>query len=126
MTIAQGLQEWLGAVTKVLSRAQAPTRRLLVDKKSLVKPPGFLGNEEDLHVSAKKTENYVSGVFPNMLGALVFAVTGRDHRSSGCAQSPHVRASTSSRQQEAIEAFRVGASCTKGGTRTLQKLHCVS
>ena len=33
--IAQGLAELLGAITTVLNRAQAPTRRTLVDQLSL-------------------------------------------------------------------------------------------
>ena len=61
--IAQGLAELSGAITTVLNRAQAPTRRMLVDQKGLGKPPVFSGREED-----------VSGVFPNVRGALTFAV----------------------------------------------------
>ena len=36
--IAQDLAELPGAITTVLSRAQAPTRRMLVDQKGLGKP----------------------------------------------------------------------------------------
>ena len=72
--IAQGLAELPGAITTVLSRAQAPTRRMLVDQKGLEKPPVLSGREEDFYVWAKKVENYVSGVFPNVRGALSFAV----------------------------------------------------
>ena len=64
--IAQGLAELPGAITTVLSRAQAPTR------------PVFSGREEDFYVWAKKVENYVSGVFPNVRGALTFAVESQD------------------------------------------------
>ena len=52
--IAQGLPELRGAITTVLSRAQAPTRRMLVDQKGLGKPPVFWGREEDFYVWAKK------------------------------------------------------------------------
>ena len=38
----------------------------------------FSGREEDLHVWAKRVENYVSGVFPNARGALSFAVESQD------------------------------------------------
>ena len=76
--IAQGLAELPGAVTIVLNRSQAPTRRTLVDPKGLGKPPVFLGREEDSCVWAKKVENYVSGVFPNVRGALAFAAESQD------------------------------------------------
>ena len=68
--IAQGLAELPGAITTVLSRSQAPMRRILVDPKGLGKPPMFSGTEEDFYVWTKKIENYVSGVFPNVRGAL--------------------------------------------------------
>ena len=76
--IAQGLAELPEAITTVLSRAQAPTRRMLVDQKGLGKPPLFPGREEDFYVWAKNVENYVSGVFPNVRGALTFAVESQD------------------------------------------------
>ena len=76
--IAQGLAELLGAITTVLNRAQAPTRRMLVDQKGLGNPPVFSGREEDFYVWAKKVENYVSDVFPNVRGALSFAVDSQD------------------------------------------------
>ena len=76
--IAQGLAELPGAITTVLSRSQAPTRRMLVDPKGLGKPPMFSGREEDFYVWAKKIENYVSGVFPNVRGALAFAAESQD------------------------------------------------
>ena len=72
--IAQRLAELPGAITTVLNRAQAPTRRMLVDPTGLGKPPVFSGREEDFYVWAKKVGNYVSGVFPNLRGALSFAV----------------------------------------------------
>ena len=43
--IAQGLAELPGAITTVLSRSQAPTRRMLVDQQGLGRPPVFLGRE---------------------------------------------------------------------------------
>ena len=61
--IAQGLAELPGAITTVLTRAQAPTRRMLVDPKGLGKPPMFPGKEEHFYVWTKKIENNVSGVF---------------------------------------------------------------
>ena len=76
--IAQGLAELPGAVTIVLNRSQAPTRRMLVDPKGLGKPPVFSGREEESCVWAKKVENYVSGVFPNVRGALAFAAESQD------------------------------------------------
>ena len=76
--IAQGLAELPGAITSVLSRSQAPTRRMLVDPKGLGKPPLFSGREEDFYVWTKKVENYVSGVFPNVRGALAFEAESQD------------------------------------------------
>ena len=38
----------------------------------------FSGREEDFYVWAKKVENYMSGVFPNVRGALTFAVESQD------------------------------------------------
>ena len=76
--IAQGLAELPGAITTVVNRSQAPTRRMLVDPKGLGKPPVFSGREEDFYVWAKKVENYVSGVFPNVRGALAFAAESKD------------------------------------------------
>ena len=48
--IAQGLAELPGAITTVLSRSQAPTRRMLVDPKGLGKPPMFSGKEAHFYV----------------------------------------------------------------------------
>ena len=62
--IAQGLAELPGAITTVLNRSQAPTRRMLVDAKGFGKPPVFSGREEHFYVWTKKVENNVSGVFP--------------------------------------------------------------
>ena len=70
--IAQGLAELPGAITTVLSRSQAPMRRMLVD------PKVFSGREEHFYVLTKKVENYVSGVFPNVRGALTFAAESQD------------------------------------------------
>ena len=76
--VARSFAELRGAITTVLSRAQAPTRRMLVDHKGLGKPPVFSGREEDFYVWAKKVENHVSGVFPDVHGALTFAVESKD------------------------------------------------
>ena len=46
---------------------------MLVDPKGLGKPPMFSGKEEDFYM-----ENYVSGVFPNVRGALAFAAESQD------------------------------------------------
>ena len=73
--IAQVLAELPGAITAVLSRSQTPTRRMLVDPKGLGKPPMFSGREEHFDVW---TKNYVSGVFPNVRGALAFAAESQD------------------------------------------------
>ena len=64
--IAQGLAELPGAITTVLSRSQAPMRRMLVDPKGLGKPPVFSGREEHFYVWTKKVENYVSVVSSRM------------------------------------------------------------
>ena len=76
--IAQGLAEQPGAITTMLRRAQASTRRMLVDSKGLGKHPVFSGREEHFYVWARKVENYVSGVFPNVRGALAFAMESQD------------------------------------------------
>ena len=76
--IAQGLAELPGAITTVLNRSQAPTRRMLVNPKGLGKPTTFSGREEKIDVWTKKIENYVSGVFPNVRGALAFAAESQD------------------------------------------------
>ena len=74
------LAELLGAITTVLSRAQVPTRRMLVDQKGLGKPQVFSGEEEEdlLLRVAKKVESFVSGVFQNVRGALSVAVESQD------------------------------------------------
>ena len=51
---------------------------MLVDPKGLGKPPMFSGKEEHIYVWTKKIENYVSGVFPNVCGALAFAAESQD------------------------------------------------
>ena len=76
--IAQGLAELRGAITTVLSRSQAPMRRMLVDPKGLGKPPMFSNKQKHFYVWTKKIENYVSGVFPNVRGALAFAAESQD------------------------------------------------
>ena len=150
--IAQGLAELPGAITTVLSRSQAPMRRMLVNPKGLGKPPVFSGREEHFYVWTKKVENYVSGVFPNVRGALTFAAESQDVVTAAtvaiavlelgvetsaeidgqlfvvlsCRPSPKVKASTLSCQQEVTMASRVGASCTEGGIRTQRDEHEVS
>ena len=76
--IAQGLAELPGAITTVLSRSHAPMRRMLVDPKGLGRPPKFSGKEEHFYAWTKKIENYVSGVFPNVRGALAFAAESQE------------------------------------------------
>ena len=44
----------------------------------LGKSPVFSSREEDFHVWAKKVENYMSGVFPKVRGALAFAAESQD------------------------------------------------
>ena len=141
--IAQGLAELPRAITTVLNRSQAPTRRMLFDPKGLGKPPIFSGREEDFYVWTKKIENYVSGVFPNVRGALAFATESQNvvtaatiaigvpelgvEASAWCCQpSPRVKASTLSCQQEVTMASRVGASCMESGIRTQRDEHEVS
>ena len=147
--IAQGLAELPGAITTVLSRSQAPMRRMLVDPKGLGKPPMFSGREEHFYVWTKKIENNVSGVFPNVRGALAFAAQSQDvvRAAKVAIGVPELgvatprgdrqffvvlsaltegEASTLSCQQEVTMASRVGASCTEGGTRTQRDEHEVS
>ena len=96
--IAQGLAELPEAITTMLNRVPAPTRRMLVDSRGMGKPPVFSGREEDFHVWAKKKgENYVSGVFPNVRGALPFAVESQDvvHSSRSRSGVPELGAETS-------------------------------
>ena len=76
--IAQGLAELPEAITIVLNRSHAPTRRMLVDPKGLGKPPVFSAKEEHFHVLTKKVEKFVSGVFTNVRGALAFAAESQD------------------------------------------------
>ena len=73
-------------VTAVLSRAQAPTRRMLVDQKALGEPPVFSGRKEDFHVWAKKIENYVSGCVPDRAWSfdVCGGVAGRGHSDISC------------------------------------------
>ena len=63
--IARGLAQLPGAITTMLNRAQAPTRRMLVDPKGWEKRPVFSWGEKDFYVCAKKVGNYVSGVSPS-------------------------------------------------------------
>ena len=58
--------------------AEPCTRSMLVDQKGLGMPPVFIGKEEGFCVWGKKVENCVSGVFPNVRGALSFAVESED------------------------------------------------
>ena len=148
--IAQGLAELSGAITTVLSRSQAPTKRMLVDPKGLGKPPMFSGGEEDFYVWTKKIENCVSGVFPNVRGALAFAAESQDVVTAATIAIgvPELGVETSAERDAQLfvvlsaltegESFdivmsagcdmapRVGASCTEGGTRTQRGEHEVS
>ena len=51
---------------------------MLVEPEGLGKPPVFSGREEHFYVWTKKVENCVSGVFPNVRGALAFAAESQD------------------------------------------------
>ena len=146
--IAQGLAELLGAITTVLIRSQAPTRRMLVDPKGLGKPPMFSGREEHFYVWTKKIENNVSGVFPNVRGALAFAAESQDVVASAidAIGVPELGVEMSAETDGQLfivlsaltdgESFdivmsagmasRVGASCTEGGIRTQRGEHEVS
>ena len=82
--MAQGLAELPGAITTVLNRGQGC---LLIRK--AWEATSVLGQRRRLlYVWAKKVENYVSGVFPNVRGALTFCsgVAGRGHSDSSCAR----------------------------------------
>ena len=54
----------------MLNRAQAPTRRMLVDPKGLGKLPVFSGDQEGRELRV--------GVFPNVRGAPAFAAELQD------------------------------------------------
>ena len=112
--IAQGLAELPGAITTVLSRSQAPTRRMLVDPKGLGKPPMFSGKEEHFYVRTKKIENYVSGVFPNVRGALAFAAESQDVVTSATVAIgvPELGVETSAEID--VQLFVVLSALTKG------------
>ena len=58
--IAQGLAELPGAITTLLSRSQAPTRRMLVDPKGLGKPPMFSCKEEHFYAFAAESQDVVT------------------------------------------------------------------
>ena len=81
----------------VLNRSQAPMRRMLVDPKGLGKPPVFSGREKRFYVWTKKVENYVSGVFPHVRGALTFAAESQDVVTAATVASgvPELRVETS-------------------------------
>ena len=86
--------------------AQAPTRRVLVDQKGLKKPPVFSDKdkEEDFYVWAKKDENYVSGVLPNVRRALSFAVESQDlvQAAAVALGVPELDAATSTERDEQL------------------------
>ena len=148
--MAQGLAELPGPITTVLSRSHAPTRRMLVDPKGLGKPPMFSGREEDFNVWTKKIGNYVSGVFPNVRGALAFASESQDVVTGATVAIgvPELGVETSAEidvqlfvvlsaltEGESVDivmpagvtmASRVGACCTEGGIRTQRDEHEVS
>ena len=84
LDIAHGRVELPGANTTVLNRAQAPTRRrMLAEQRGLGKPPVFSGREEDFYLWTKKVDKYVSRLFPNVRGALSFAVESHDVVTAG-------------------------------------------
>ena len=72
------LAEMAGATTTVLSRSQAPLRRILVGPNGLGKPPMLVDREEDFNVWIKKIMNCVSSVLPNVHSALEFAAESQD------------------------------------------------
>ena len=98
----------------------------------------------------KKVENYVSGVFPNVRGALTFAAESQDvvTAATGAIGVPERGVGTSAEidgqlfvvlsaltEGESFDtvmsaggtmASRVGASCTKDGIRTQRDEHEVS
>ena len=111
----------------------------------------FSGKEEHFYVWTIKIESDMSGVFPNVRGALTFAAESQEvitsttipmsvpelgvetsaeidmYSSSWCCQpSSKVKALTLSCQQEVTMASRVGESFTEGGTRTQRDEHEVS
>ena len=79
--IAQRLAELPGAITTVLNRSQAPTRRMLVDPKGLGKPPVFSGREEDFHVGQEGRELRV-GCVPECVWS--FGVCSKVARRGHC------------------------------------------
>ena len=87
---------------------------MLVDQKGLGKPPVFSGKEEDFYVWTKKDENYVSAVFPNMRGALSFAVESQDlvQAAAVALGVPELDAETSAERDEQL--FIVLSALTDG------------
>ena len=72
-TIQQIAESLPTAIATALGRTR-PERRTLIDVKGLGKPPVFWGKEEDFYVWAKKVENYVAGVYPNVRASMHLAV----------------------------------------------------
>ena len=77
-SIAQGLAELPGVITTVLMRAQAPTRRMLVDQKGLGKPPSVLRQRRRLLCVDQEGRELRVCCVPNVRGALTFAVESQD------------------------------------------------
>ena len=135
--IAHCLAELPAAITTVLSRSQAPMRRMLVDPKGFGKPPVFSGREGDFYVWAKKDENFLSGVFPNVRGALAFATESHPadttatvavgvplvHSAKAKARANKAKASTARAKAKACKDSKDSMDRTRARTRTRIRLN---
>ena len=59
-------------------RTSTDEKASLLDPKGLGEPPLFSSTEEDFYVWARKVENCVSGVFPNVRGVLAGSLESQD------------------------------------------------
>ena len=94
-------------------------RRMLVDPEGLGKPPVFSGKEEHFYVWTKKVENYVSGVFPNVRGALAFAAESQEVVTSATVAIcvPELGVETSAKID--AQLFVVLSALTEGESRNM-------
>ena len=84
--MAQGLAELPGAITTVLSRSQAPMRRMLVDPKGSGKPPVSSSREEHFYVWTKKVEKIRVWCVPKCAWSfdVCSGIARRGHSSNSC------------------------------------------
>ena len=87
--MALGLAELPGAITTVLNRAQAPTRRMFVDQKGLGMPPVFSDRERRLLRVGQEGQELRVRCVPERAWSLdvCLRVAGRGHSDISCARS---------------------------------------